>query len=1197
MPNNSFYTFNFKLYYLAGGSNKIILKMDYKIKYSIVLLVVCLLINSVLAVAISYGANSLNEKNDESNEPELIAGESELTTGEPGVNQETPSLSDKSELTKGPSERVEKLHPTDKSNTPGLKVNDKETEELQDNDDPICDILAAKKNDGNLVSESGYKNAILQLDESCKLKAAEDAQVDELLPPSYVTIVVDKIVCTDESDLPNWGNSGPDMVITSDTAHEWVDDQEHESCDFEEGWQFQWTSTINSQPTNPGDNTGEAGLPWYTFGLTDADGRTSVTLSSPTDIPWSHHKIWIREVFQNGYIPFTYGINNDNSNDVSAEIYCYEDVLNYDNLEWINKVYGSTRYCVAFNVPLEYCGDNITQTNLGEECDDANDNNGDGCTDECLIACPNLNLVIDFTDVANLQEGDVVDQTYVGDDANNPYADGAVIPLIENGIPKTDLALPQGDGDVPGLAVQRISDSSFRVLLYGSHGGEPFYSAEKAYGILTLENAAITDVTNDLENPIEQWGDDIWADAPSQDEVDWVFGGNQVNFYPTVDYHNDGFYVTYDCFTQPNNDPVCGNGLVDGNEECDGQPGCTQNCVWDSCIPGVELVMNGGFETPVVTNDEDWDIFDNGEIGLEWSVGWRSDEGQPEPAKLELQKVWTPYEGDQYAELDTDWNGPGRDESEPSSVRISQYIPTIPGENYTVRFAFSPRPGTDGFDNRLKLNWDHDDQIVFLSADGSTNDDTVWTPYEYTFIADSLITNLAFIDVGDQNSLGTFLDDVSVKCANEGPYCGNGILEGPNEVCDDGANNGQYGYCNAYCTGMDSYCGDDEVDENYEECETASDCGEPERNGEGYVCSQCTCMQVQGPYCGDNEVNQDWEQCDDGNTNNDDGCDANCQTEEQLLPYCGDGEINQGWEQCEYDYQCGDDRSEYICSQCICIPEQETDCIDADQDGYYGFDEVLCLEGNDCNDGNPAINPGATEVCNQIDDNCNAFVDEGDVCTPPTGGPGAGDRDEFQHPAPRVPTGIETTGTETTPTEETTETEEIGNPIGEEENTGEENPQPQVEERPTIAPIIAPAGLVSAGAGTEWYWGLLVLIAAFVFLFVIWKPRGVVVSLEHLNRMDSKTFDEVRKKGNVFVPVTHSMDKIVDGNKADKTKRVVLNDEQKSVSKSLMSRYGIIGSDSSAIAFAKSGSKKFVTDSRNLGSVCEKEKTKYILLN
>jgi hypothetical protein len=33
--------------------------------------------------------------------------------------------------------------------------------------------------------------------------------------------------------------------------------------------------------------------------------------------------------------------------------------------------------------------------------------------------------------------------------------------------------------------------------------------------------------------------------------------------------------------------------------------------------------------------------------------------------------------------------------------------------------------------------------------------------------------------------------------------------------------------------------------------------------------------------------------------------------------------------------------------------------------------------GDDCNDSDPDINPGATEVCDGVDNNCNGNIDEG----------------------------------------------------------------------------------------------------------------------------------------------------------------------------------------------------------------------------
>ncbi|MFI5172070.1 MAG: MopE-related protein [Chitinophagales bacterium] len=58
--------------------------------------------------------------------------------------------------------------------------------------------------------------------------------------------------------------------------------------------------------------------------------------------------------------------------------------------------------------------------------------------------------------------------------------------------------------------------------------------------------------------------------------------------------------------------------------------------------------------------------------------------------------------------------------------------------------------------------------------------------------------------------------------------------------------------------------------------------------------------------------------------------------------------------------------------------------VDADNDGYGTTTPAGCGANNtnDCNDANYFVNPGRTEACNSIDDNCNGTTDEGTYTYP-----------------------------------------------------------------------------------------------------------------------------------------------------------------------------------------------------------------------
>ena len=192
------------------------------------------------------------------------------------------------------------------------------------------------------------------------------------------------------------------------------------------------------------------------------------------------------------------------------------------------------------------------------------------------------------------------------------------------------------------------------------------------------------------------------------------------------------------------------------------------------CYPEVNLIENGGFESPVAPVGG-WDEYDSGTPGLGWDVAWNGVfAGAPAIAKLELHNGvngWTSYEGSQHAELDADW---GYNNQEQASVKISQTLDTEDGEDYNVKYAFSPRPGTSDGENILQVYVNGVLKATHGPVAGVAN--TSWTTYSFGFEGTGSDV-IEFRDAGTPNTLGTFLDDVSVNC----------VVDDEPEVCTQGA--------------------------------------------------------------------------------------------------------------------------------------------------------------------------------------------------------------------------------------------------------------------------------------------------------------------------------------------------------------------------------------------------------------------------
>ena len=291
-------------------------------------------------------------------------------------------------------------------------------------------------------------------------------------------------------------------------------------------------------------------------------------------------------------------------------------------------------------------------------------------------------------------------------------------------------------------------------------------------------------------------------------------------------------------------------------------------------------------------------------------------------------------------------------------------------------------------------------------------------------------------DCLDDDDDGDGVPDVDDNCpllANPGQADGDG--DGAGDVCDDdddGDGDPDATDCNPQdpaihhgavesCNGMDDDCDTLIDEEDSEGCTVYYYSGD----GDGYgieLLSKCLCA-ASAPY-----MTTEFGDCDDNNAaihpganewcnGKDDDCDGDLDEEGSLgcqdLYTDGDGDgVGAGDTTClcglpaGFSKQSGDcdddDPDAYPGATEIC-DGKDNDCDgaadeegalgcsgwyfdgDGDQYGVLGNSKCLCgAEGDyaapvfgDCDDGDAAVHPGAPEVCNGKDDNCNGQVDEG----------------------------------------------------------------------------------------------------------------------------------------------------------------------------------------------------------------------------
>jgi hypothetical protein len=94
------------------------------------------------------------------------------------------------------------------------------------------------------------------------------------------------------------------------------------------------------------------------------------------------------------------------------------------------------------------------------------------------------------------------------------------------------------------------------------------------------------------------------------------------------------------------------------------------------------------------------------------------------------------------------------------TVRWNSIVDTVSGMQYTLDFAYSPRPNVGIESNTIEVYWNN---MLLGAMSGYTSSSTSWSVHSYTLMGIGNKTSLKFAASGISDSLGGYIDAVSLN--------------------------------------------------------------------------------------------------------------------------------------------------------------------------------------------------------------------------------------------------------------------------------------------------------------------------------------------------------------------------------------------------------------------------------------------------